>query len=554
MRFKALLFFLLLLGLWPSSASAAPPRFIVRDTEGLASLRQACATLGCKVVRTIDKNDLNQVFLVTVSPVMDPTVVLAALLDVPGVVNAEQDQPVALVAGLNQTGPLPLGLTDTSCVQYFGVSVQSGYANQPAAQIVRLAEAQNTFQVAGSGIVADIDTGVDPSHPVLQSVLLPGWDFTRNQRGGSEMTDLPPGVTQPSTCTYCPAARVNQSTAAVLDQSTAAVLDQNPQYSAFGHGTMVMGIIHLVAPQAMLLPLKAFHSDGTAFLSDILSAIYFAVQNEANVINMSFDLQANSPELSKALDFANHRNVICTASAGNDGAMVMVYPAALQKDVMGVASTDDRDHRSTFSNFGHAIVWVAAPGEGVISTFPFGTYGAAWGTSFSAPFVAGAASLLLNQQADIDQSKAAAAVAHAVSIGPGPDMGHGRLDLVRALAANSAREGDFNFAEAHHRRGEVRHGDGTAFTFRVVPSPDFTGTVNLSVTGLPLAASTEFDPPSITGPGYSVLTLQLDDDVQPGFYKLTVTGTSGPLQHSVVLELFVQPEQARPETLLHTAN
>src|SRR5881275_1559336 len=430
MRFKALLFYLFLCGLWPSSA-AAHHRFIVRDTAGLASLQQACATLGCTVVRSIDDGGLNQVFLVTAPLEIDAAVVLAELLNIPGVVNAEQDQAIALVTGLNQTGTVPAGLSDTSSVQYFGASVQNGYVNQPAAQIVRVSEAQNTFHVAGSGIVADINTGVDPNHPALQGVLLPGWDFTRNQAGGSEMTDLQPPFVSPPPCTDCAPATVNQSTAAVLDQSTAAVLDGNPQYAAFGHGTMVMGVIHLVAPQAKLLPLKAFHSDGTGLLSDILSAIYFAVQSQASVINMSFDLQSNSDELTKALDFANQRNVICSASVGNDGTREIVYPAALQNDVMGVASTSNLDQRSTFSDFGDAIVWVAAPGEAIISTYPFGTYGAGWGTSFSAPFVAGAAALLLDQKPGINESQAAAAVAHAVPIGP--NMGNGRLDLIQAL-------------------------------------------------------------------------------------------------------------------------
>src|SRR5260370_17582435 len=144
--------------------------------------------------------------------------------------------------------------------------------------------------------------GVDPHHPVLEPVLVPGdgYDFTRNQAGGSELNDLPPTFPSPPPCssTSCPQpAQVNQSTAAVLDQSTAAVLDGNSQYAAFGHGTMVMGIIHLVAPTAMLMPLKAFHSDGTALLSDILRAIYYGVQNNANVSKMSFDTTANSTEL-----------------------------------------------------------------------------------------------------------------------------------------------------------------------------------------------------------------------------------------------------------------
>src|SRR5207247_9183394 len=123
---------------------------------------------------------------------------------------------------------------------------------------------------------------------------------------------------------------------------------------------MVMRVIHRVSPQAKLLPIKAFHYDGTGFLSDILSAIYFAVQNQANVINMSFDLTTKSDELSKDLDFANQQNVICTASAGNDGAIEIVYPAALQNDVMGVASTSDLDQRYNFSKYGEDIVGLAS--------------------------------------------------------------------------------------------------------------------------------------------------------------------------------------------------
>src|SRR5205823_7374213 len=165
-------------------------------------------------------------------------------------VDAEADQLLNLVSGLNQVTTPPAGLSDTTPVNYSGSTVWDGYVNQPAANIVRVSAAQTTFHVTGTGIVADIDTGVDPNHPALQPVLLPGYDFTRNQPGGSVMTDFT--GTPPSDSSNI--AQVNQSTAAVLDQSTAAVLDcdqQTPcQYAAFGHGTMVMGIIHLVAPQA----------------------------------------------------------------------------------------------------------------------------------------------------------------------------------------------------------------------------------------------------------------------------------------------------------------
>jgi subtilisin family serine protease len=111
------------------------------------------------------------------------------------------------------------------------------------------------------------------------------------------------------------------------------------------------------------------------------------------------------------------------------------YPAQWRRYVMGVASTSDADTPSLFSNYGDAIVWVAAPGEAIVSTYPFNTYAAGWGTSFSAPFVSGASSLLLDMQASTNESQAAGAVAHAVPLPPEKPMGNGRLDLVQALAS-----------------------------------------------------------------------------------------------------------------------
>ncbi len=426
MKRRTLCALLILCGVWAAPA-AAQNRFIVRSDLGQQGLTQFCLLQGCTVVGGLD-GTLGQLFLLTTPGTIDPTGFLLVLGNTLGIAAAEQDQTVSLVGGQNWLTGVPWGLTDNSPVKYFGATVWNGYAYQPAAQKVRVSDAQSTFHVAGTGIVADIDTGVDPNHPALQPVLLPGYDFTRNQPNGSEMTDF---GSAPMLGNSGNVARVNQSSAAVLDQSSAAVLDGNAQYAAFGHGTMVMGIIHLVAPQAQLLPLKAFHSDGTGFLSDIVRAVYYAVQNKANIINMSFDTTTASSELSKALDYANRNNVICVASAGNDGAQEIVYPSAMQNEVMGVASTDDLDNRSTFSNFGNAIVWVAAPGEEIITTYPFSSYAAGRGTSFSAPFVSGASALVLNLLPGANESQAAAAVAHAVPVGAG--MGNGRLDIVQAL-------------------------------------------------------------------------------------------------------------------------
>ena len=418
----------------------ADNQIIVRTTLGLPFLQQVCVFENCSVTQSLG-DPLHQLFLLRTPT--DPTGLVTVLRILPGIIDAEVDQLISLVGEPNLVPtPLPSGLmSNRNLVGSCGsaVAVWDSYANQPAASIVRVQEAQTQF--CGTGIVADIDTGVDPDHPALTGVLLPGYDFTRNQQGASELNDLNPAdfpTYPPPQCSSstCPSpAIVNQSSAAILDQSSAAILDQDPQYAAFGHGTMVMGVIHLVAPNAGLLPLKAFHSDGTGNLSDILRAIYYAVQNGANVINMSFDFTEDSRELRSALKYANQSSVIAVASAGNDGKMETVYPASLQTLVMGVASTNDLDMRSSFSNFGDATVWVAAPGEAIVTTYPFGTYAAGWGTSFSAPFVSGTASLLLNKQAGTNEAQASGAVGHAVPIGP--NMGNGRLDIVQALQALS---------------------------------------------------------------------------------------------------------------------
>jgi subtilisin family serine protease len=283
----------------------------------------------------------------------------------------------------------------------------------------------------------------------------------------------------------------------VLDQSTAAVLD-NSQYAAFGHGTMVMGIIHLVAPEAQLLPLKAFSSDGTGYLSNILRAVYYGVQSGTNVINMSFDMKSNSTEFSNAITYASQNNVICAASAGNDGMQEIVYPAAYQNAVMGVASTSDTDTRSSFSNYSDAIVWVAAPGEGIISTYPFSTYAAGWGTSFSAPFVSGAGALLLNLDPTTNESKATTAVAHAVSLGSG--MGNGRLELVQALQSVSPAAGNTaDFSVSMSPGGDtINPGQPATYTVSVTPSGGFNHLVVFSCSGLPTGASCTVAPSSVT--------------------------------------------------------
>ncbi len=269
-------------------------------------------------------------------------------------------------------------------------------------------------------------------------MLLPGYDFTRNQSGADETLDLALSTSPDTSGNQANWVRgdgsghVSQSTAAVVDQSTAAVVDGNPQYSDFGHGTMVAGVIHLVAPTAKILPLKAFRSDGTGYTSDILRAIYMAIELHANVLNMSFNLASYSQEVATALTLATLDGTIAVAAAGNSGEDTVVYPAALW-NVMGIASTTNSDQLSSFSNYGPQLVWLGAPGEGIVTTYPFSTYAAAWGTSFSTPFVAGTAAVMLSINDLCDQYGSSHSAAHAKAVNQ--NLGNGRLDMFQAVQA-----------------------------------------------------------------------------------------------------------------------
>jgi subtilisin family serine protease len=429
---------LIALSLFQAGPAAAQQRLIVRTTN-LPLLKNACLLNLCQITETLD-GTVGQLFLVTLPNLLPVQTLENVLKLVPGVLSVEQD--LLRTIGPNQPllNGVPLGLYQRNPVSYAGAMVWSGYATQPAVAQINLLEAQLAFHPTGQVIVADIDTGVDPTHPVLKAVLLQGYDFTRNQAGGNEMLD----VSNPNAnvCTTCSSASVNQSTAAVLDQSTAAVLDQSTAavldqsgYSDFGHGTMVLGIIHLVAPNAMLLPVKVFHADGTGYTSDIIRGLYYAVQNKANVINMSFDFTVPSAELAQAIAYAEKNNVVCVASAGNDGAAELVYPAGLA-GVMGVASVNAENQRSTFSNYGTQVTYVAAPGENIVSTYPYDTYASSSGTSFSAPFVSGTAALALQMSSKVTSQEAASAIAEAQPLTS--QMGHGLLDVFHAMTYMTA--------------------------------------------------------------------------------------------------------------------
>ena len=378
-----------------------------------------------------------------------PQSVLSDLIGEAAVNSAETEKPVRL-PGIKPAAPVhpsnsPAGSTSfsSSLIRYYNSFAASAYVTQPATQVINMDQAHTL--ATGKGTVATIDTGVDFTHSVLRGSLNPGWDFVHNLPLGQEIADLnqettpildqetTPILDQETTPILDGGSAIilQQETTPILDQETTPILD-GKKYPAFGHGTMVAGLIHLVAPGARIMPLRAFGADGSATISQIVEAIYYAVDHKVDVINMSFSVAQDSPSLREALDFAAAKGIICVASAGNDGQATQVWPAAYGT-VMGIASTNNQKIRSLFSNYGNSLVTLAAPGEGVITTYPAEHYAQVWGTSFSAPMVAGAAALLLDVDHKTDESQAVSDLSHAVAIGQ--ELGAGELDLYQAVVA-----------------------------------------------------------------------------------------------------------------------
>jgi subtilisin family serine protease len=276
--------------------------------------------------------------------------------------------------------------------------IKSSVFRQPGLQVIQFTPSTTPSDPV---TVAVIDTGVDPLHPALVGSIVPGKNFIDESRGTDEMQDLSPATAalllQRS---LLPASAqtltiLNPSTVTLLDPAVIASMKQSPT-PYFGHGTMVSGLIHTVAPNALIMPLKVFDASGRGTSFRIAKAIVYAVNAGASVINMSFDLDTYSDLVDDAVDYAAHNNVVMVASVGNTNSkMDRIYPASDNK-VFGVAATDLQDHKANFSNYG-PVADLAAPGMGLISPYPAGLYAVWSGTSASAALVSGEAALLFSQ-------------------------------------------------------------------------------------------------------------------------------------------------------------
>ncbi len=167
-----------------------------------------------------------------------------------------------------------------------------------------------------------------------------------------------------------------------------------------GHGTAVAsliaaqtdngkGIASLSQNRARIMSLRVSDGNG-ASLDAIVPAIYFAVNNGADIINMSLSGPTYSQTMANAITFAESRGVTIVAAAGNYGSsndVTPMYPASYTNtNVIAVAATDKDAKLAAFSNYGSSVD-VSAPGVGIRAAQPGNAYASLNGTSFAAPII-----------------------------------------------------------------------------------------------------------------------------------------------------------------------
>jgi subtilisin family serine protease len=181
------------------------------------------------------------------------------------------------------------------------------------------------------------------------------------------------------------------------------------------------------------MPIRAFDDQGNTDDFTIAKAIHWAVDNGADIINMSFGTLSQSKLIKDAVTYADKNGVTMVAAAGNDGANQPQYPAAFDK-VVSVAATNLLDMRAPFSNYGGSID-VSAPGVSIIVPYPGGYFAVVSGTSFSAPLAAGEAALVRSLSIKINEKDRVRGRTHKIDqLNPGFGMGTGRIDVNAALS------------------------------------------------------------------------------------------------------------------------
>jgi subtilisin family serine protease len=408
--------FVLILGLTAQSGAASYP--LIVEISPASSITAIAGALGGTVVDSIA--DANT-YLMNV-PVLPPQITATLL----GIQSMELNTAVTLPAFVQ------LGI--------ISVPPQvppDWYKYQPAMFRIGALNAQ-TYSTGRGVVVADINSIVDVRHPALIGHLTTGYDFVTNKPTGTAALNQ----SSSSFMDQSSSSFMDQSSSSFMDQSSSSFVDQSSSSfmdshnAAYSHGTLCVGIIAVVAPASMIMPLRVFDDEGSADVFNLAKAIRYAVQHGAQIINMSFGTLENSKTLRSAVNYALGRQVVLVASAGNHNTSVPQYPAGYS-GVMTTAATDLFDRKAAFSNYG-SYIFVDAPGVNVFSSYPGGNYSIVSGTSFSAPEVAGTAALVRSLRATGVANSIAGTAVNIDFYNPAyaRQLGYGRIDALRAVKPN----------------------------------------------------------------------------------------------------------------------
>ncbi len=320
----------------------------------------------------------------------------AALARRPGILRTHPNRSLKLVRPFQ----VEVGWPDDDAPVFVSGEQPASYYGQPSVLSIGLDSAHTLSQ--GDGVtIAIIDNGVDRTHPLLDSLSAP------------LLNDLVDSDDDPS---EVPGA-------------------------LYGHGTFTAGLIRLAAPAADLMVIRAFDSSGVSTIFTISQAISWAVDNGADVINMSFGTSVSNGLLELACSRAIQAGVVLVAAVGNAGTTQPVYPAAYN-GVIGVGAIDTLDFIAPFSNGNSADV--CAPGISLYSALPNPWLWGTWsGTSFSAALVSATAGLVLAlspEMAPLDveshlRSTADTNLAWGAVIPPDLYYGYGRINAWTAVLA-----------------------------------------------------------------------------------------------------------------------
>jgi subtilisin family serine protease len=221
------------------------------------------------------------------------------------------------------------------------------------------------------------------------------------------------------------------------------------------HGTHVAGILAASANNgiggtgvnwnAQIMALKFIGKDGSGSIDAAVSAIYYAVQHGARVINASWAGPSYSQALNDAINYAGGQGVVMVVAAGNNNSnndITPIYPADNRlPNVISVAAVDSNGSLASFSDYGPSTVDLAAPGVNIRSTVP-GGYASYSGTSMAAPFVAGVVSLVIGQNPSFTAAQIVQRVLSTVKPLPslvGLTTTGGMVDAYNALATSTVQ-------------------------------------------------------------------------------------------------------------------